>query len=152
MQVAALAAALDSPQDVSAEVLAAAGAALWDGLKSRRDAILAHLVPGLVDLDVLDAGELAVCRDYLGAAWLPGRPSVADLGRVVQVAAVMPSSMCVGPLLLAGVVAAAVGNGVLAVGACERVLAVDPEHTLAGLVLADLEGGHRLRDLARGRV
>lgn len=142
-QVAALAAVLTGPGLPDPVTMAAAAAAVTD--LGRRDAVLGWLVPSSGLDDIIDPDAVAVCRERLAVPWLPGPPGREDALRAVSVAAAFPDDApgCVGPLLIAGWLAWATGDGVLAGAAWERVQRVAPEHRLSGLLLTALERGLR---------
>lgn len=112
-----------------------------------RDALLAHVCPGLVPLDGLDATTIAAVQAGIALPWGTTVPETQQLvrllARLVETCSSLPETRVVPALTMLAGVAWWKGDGALARVALERALAVDPNHRLALLIDQMLDLGIR---------
>ncbi|MGZ4752507.1 MAG: DUF4192 domain-containing protein [Oryzihumus sp.] len=107
-----------------------------------RDALVAWLCPGTLELDLVDPGLREQLRRFLPVrGWGRGEPDVAEVtaqrrveARLVALCGVLPDEWAVAALTVLANLAWWRGDGALTRVALDRALAVDPGYRLAALL------------------
>lgn len=135
-----LAQPLDGPDayNPSPEAVISLARSLLD--RDFRDALLAHLAPGILPLGELPFGAVLRAR-AVGAGAVGDHSPVAHpqaqhlvLARCLLLATRAPEPLSAGPYVVASVLAGRLGDGMTAQAAVEAALLADPGHVLAGLI------------------
>ncbi len=133
-----------SPSDFSDTTLALAALSLHaGGSPALRDALAAHLAPGILRRDSLHPNAVAALDGHLTPTDPPADPATqaADpamtarlLDRLIQVGACLPDEYAVPVLTILANTAWHHGNGTVARVALDRARAADPHYVLAALL------------------